>query len=123
MRNAGVTLVEVLVALLLLTVGAIALAGGIAHAERARDRALKSALALGAAESWLEAWRARSWNGVPDSGSQGVSWGARTGRLTWTADPLKPCLVEARVSVAPDGPGPGPVVLVSRRFREGVAGC
>lgn len=117
------TLVEVLVALLLLTVGALGLAGGITHSLRARDRALGSALALVAAESWLETWRAGPWSGVPDSGSVPVAWGARRGTLEWRVALLSPCLAEARVQVAPPSGASAPVALATRRFREGSVGC
>lgn len=110
-------------ALLLLTVGALALAAGIAHGVRARDRALGSALALTAAESWLEKWRAAPWAAIPDSGGESVSWGAREGRVEWRVFPLGPCIVEARVEAEPPGAHSAPVVLVTRRFREGATGC
>ena len=121
--GSGITLVEVAVALLLLSVGALALAGGIAHALKAREAALGSALALAAAESWLEGWRASPWGSVPDSGASPVFWGRREGTLAWRLTALGPCLAEARVVVAPPAERSAPVVLVTRRFREEVADC
>lgn len=117
------TLVEVAVALLLLTIGALALAGGIANGVRARDRALGSALALTAAESWLETWRAARWSAIADSGAAQISWGAREGLVEWRIVPIRPCLIQARVQVTPSGTHRAPIALVTRRFREGVARC
>ncbi len=54
MSARGESLVEVVVALLLLSVGALALAGGIGQAQKARRLAASSGLALAAAEAWLE---------------------------------------------------------------------
>lgn len=118
----GLTLVEVAIAIVLLGVGALALAGGIAAAEASRHRALRADLALAVAEGWLERWRAGAWWAGPDAGEEPVPLGARAiGRLAWSVEPRGPCLVEARVEVDP-GPGAA-VVLATRRFREGTVEC
>ena len=117
----GVTLIEVVVALLLLTVGALALAAGIASGERGRREAMARGLALAAAETWLETWRGSPWQG-DSAGITPVAWAAWRGELRWrTSDPA-PCLTEARVAAGREGQ-PQVAVLVTRRFREGEPGC
>lgn len=117
---AGVTLIEVVVALLLLAVGALALAGGIASSERARRGALAEGLALAVAEAWLESWRVAPWDPVAATGDRALAWGAWEGRLEWTVTPLGPCLAEGVVEARVQDRR---VALVTRRFREGVPGC
>ncbi|HUP19394.1 MAG TPA: prepilin-type N-terminal cleavage/methylation domain-containing protein [Gemmatimonadota bacterium] len=117
---AGVTLVEVVVALLLLAVGALALAGGIASSERARRSALAEGLALSAAEGWLEAWRATPWDSLAATGDEPLEWGPWEGRLEWSVTPLGPCLAEAAVAAVVLQRR---VALATRRFREGESGC
>ena len=117
----GLTLVEVAVALLLLAVGAFALAAGIAGAERSRRQALTRGLALAAAEGWLEAWRAAPWP-AETSGVKDVRWGEWRGRIEWRTALRAPCLVEVWVAAGTAGDPPS-VVLVSRRFREREASC
>lgn len=118
----GETLVEVIVALLLLTVGAFALAAGIMRAEMDRRRAIDSALALVAGESWLERWRMGAAGASIGEGSDPVEWGVRRGVVEWIVERPGPCLREARVRavVGPDG---ATVILVSRRFEPGEVGC
>lgn len=126
MSARGATLIEVAVSLLLLTVGALALAGAIVHAQRERQRAFEEAAALAAAESWLEAWRAGAWTGAPAAGTGRVDWGTGVGTVAWWVTPVRSCLDHARVQVVPGRAGAWsspPVELESRRFREGVAGC
>lgn len=118
---AGMTLLEVMIALLLLTVGAIALAAGIAASERARRGALADGLALAAAESWLEAWRASPWSDAGGAGGEDVAWGPWVGRLEWRVSLPGACLAEARVEVRVGADGAA--ALASRRFREGWPGC
>lgn len=98
MSARGESLVEVVVALLLLTVGALALAAGIGHAQRARRQALASGLALAAAEAWLEGWRAGAPRGEAAGGGT-ISWGAWSAELEWDTHALSACLESARVSV------------------------
>lgn len=118
MTARGASLLEVAVALLLLSIGALAVAAGIAHGERSRAQALDSALALAAAEAWLEAWRAGPW--LPaTAGRQAIAWGPRAGALVWQVVPRGACLAEARVEAVAAGPTRAPVVLVTRRFAEG----
>lgn len=122
----GASLVEAVVALLLLSAGALALAGAITHGLRERHRGFEEAAALAAAESWLEGWRARPWAAFGGAGTGPVSWGTGQGRIDWATWLLTPCLAEARVRVTPGRSGAArarPAALVSRRFREGVAGC
>lgn len=118
----GETLIEVIVALLLLTVGAFALAAGIMQAEMDRRRAIDSALALVAGESWLERWRLGAVGASVGDGSDPVGWGARGGVVEWTVERPGPCLREARVR-AVVGPDAVIVTLASRRFEPGEAGC
>jgi len=119
-RVAGVTLLEVVIALVLLAVGALALAGGIAASERARRSALAGGLALAAAEGWLEAWRASVWGEVAAAGSAPFAHGGWEGRLEWTVTPLGPCLAEASVTATLSGRR---TRLVTRRFREASPDC
>lgn len=116
----GETLVEVVVALLLLAVGALALVGGIAYGERARDRAIGEALALSAAVSWMETWRASPVEATSGSGGESLTWGARTGWLAWSIRPIGACREEAVVR-ARSGAGAG-ATLVSRRFGGATCG-
>jgi prepilin-type N-terminal cleavage/methylation domain-containing protein len=117
----GITLIEVVVALLLLTVGAMALAAGIGAGEQARREALARGLAQAAAEGWLETWRAGPWS-ASETGAREVRWGAWRGWLRWRVTALTPCLVEGQVEAGGVG-RPAAVVLITRRFREGTAGC
>lgn len=112
----GESLVEVVVATLLLAVGALALAGGLAFGERARGRALEESLALAAATSWIEAWRASPWDPVARSGLVEPLADGHAGRLEWATSPLGGCREEASVTVTP--PRGGPVALVTRRYGE-----
>ncbi|MFN2383097.1 MAG: hypothetical protein ABR559_02410 [Gemmatimonadota bacterium] len=118
MTARGGSLLEVAVALLLLSFGALAVAAGIAHGQRSRTRALDSALALAAAEAWLEAWRSGPWR-PETTGSQGIAWGPRAGAIAWEVVPRGACLAEARVEAIAAGASRAPVVLVTRRFAEG----
>ena len=117
----GVTLVEVVVALLLLAVGAFALAAAVAGGERSRREALSRGLALAAAEGWMEAWRSAPWPGEA-TGVEEVRWATWLGRIEWRTELRAPCLLEVRVEAGPAG-GPATVVLASRRFREREASC
>lgn len=113
MRARGLTLVEVVIALLVLSIGALAVAGGITHAERARSQAFEIGLALAAAESWLETWRAGPWKSTGESGVEN--------QIHWRTSVIGHCLIEARVRAVRSGSRPGPdghVVLVTRRFKE-----
>lgn len=121
--SSGWTLVEVAVALVLLTVGGSALAGSATHAYAARERALRSALALSAAESWVETWRAGPWPAVGGIGAAPLAWGSVNGTVEWSVVRLAPCLSEARVRVVAGLRTPMTANLVTRRFRESVAGC
>lgn len=118
--RAGVTLLEVAVALLLLAVGALALAAGIGGSERARRAALADALALAAAEGWLEAWRSGPWSAGPARGVEVRTWGSWSGRLEWELTPAGACLAEAAAVAETMGRR---VELRTRRFREGEATC
>lgn len=115
------TLIEVVVALLLLAVGALALAAGIAEGERARREAMLRGLALAAAETWLETWRAAPWP-AEGAGAADVEWAAWRGELRWRTTHPAPCLAEARVE-AGSPERPDAVVLVTRRFRERETNC
>jgi Tfp pilus assembly protein PilV len=116
-----VTLIEVVVALLLLVVGALALAAGIANGESARREAMLRGLALAAAETWLETWREAPWP-VEGAGVAEVAWGAWRGQLRWSTTHPTPCLAEARVEAGSPA-RPDAVVLVTRRFRERETNC
>jgi hypothetical protein len=121
--SGGWTLVEVAVALVLLTVGGLALAGSATHAYVAREHALRSALALSAAESWIETWRAGPWPTGGGVGADPLAWGSVTGTVEWSVVRLAPCLSEARVRVVAGLRTPAIANLATRRFRESVAGC
>lgn len=123
MRSTGVTLVEVAVGLLLLAVGALALAGSILHAQRAHDRSIALSLALAEAEARLEAWRVSPWSGAAAAGSEPVAWGSREGTVTWAVEPRGSCLESIRVRVVAGVRAPAAVALASRRFRDGADGC
>lgn len=110
----GETLVEVVVAILLLAIGALALVGGLAYGERARGRAIGEALALSAAVSWMEAWRASPAGPASRAASEPLAWGARSGRLDWLTRPIGSCREEAVVHARSES-GTG-VTLASRRF-------
>ncbi|HUF90396.1 MAG TPA: hypothetical protein VMR66_10520 [Gemmatimonadota bacterium] len=122
MNPRGETLVEIVVALLLLTVGALALAAGIGEASRARTAAAASALTLAAAEAWLEAWRAGPPRGEA-SGAEPLALGVWEGRLEWTTGVPVPCLEAARVEVAAIRGAVAGVALASRRFLATGEGC
>ncbi|MGH7570283.1 MAG: type IV pilus modification PilV family protein [Gemmatimonadota bacterium] len=117
----GATLLEVMVSVFLLGVGGMALVGSIAHALRARERSVSTALAAIAAEAWIERWRGETWRGE-GGGSTAIAWGARRGRLEWTLEDVGACLQEAQVK-AVAGRGDEAVVVATRRFREGANGC
>ncbi|MGH7557948.1 MAG: hypothetical protein ACREMD_09300 [Gemmatimonadota bacterium] len=122
MTRSGASLLEVVVAVLLLGVGALALVGSIAYALRARELSVSTALAAVAAEAWIERWRGQTWQGE-GGGSTAVAWGARRGSLEWALEDVGACLQEARVT-AVAGRGEGVrVVVATRRFREGAVGC
>jgi Tfp pilus assembly protein PilV len=115
----GETLVEVVVALLLLTVGALALAAGIGQAQHARRLAASSGLALASAEAWLEAWRAAPPRGVA-SGAGEIVWGQWRGVLEWQTAMPSECEESARVSVTAADVD---VELSSRRFLTAGGPC
>ncbi|CAN5893878.1 hypothetical protein BH20GEM1_BH20GEM1_08560 [soil metagenome] len=115
MSGRGETLVEVVVALLLLTVGALALAAGIGQAQQARRLAASSGLALATAEAWLEGWRAGPPRGVA-AGAEAVGFGEWRGRLEWETGAPAECVESARVSVTAMAGEPTAVELSSRRF-------
>lgn len=113
----GETLVEVVVAILLLSVGAMALVAGLAYGERVRGRALDDSLALSAAVSWIEAWRVSPPEPASGAGNETPAWGSRSGWLEWSTRPAGSCRQEAVVRARADS---GTVVtLASRRFLEG----
>ena len=116
MSGRGETLVEVVVALLLLAVGALALAGAIGQAQKARAKATSSGLALAAAEGWLEAWRAGPPRGLA-SGADSLRWGSWRATLEWETSESG-CLESARVAVAP-ARGDSATRLSSRRIPAG----
>jgi hypothetical protein len=116
----GETLVEVVVSLLLLTVGALALAAGIGEAQRARRLAASAGLALAAAEGWLEEWRPGPLRGDA-SGRSTIGWGVWEGDLEWETAELPGCLEAARVRVASARGEPAAATLASRRFAAGGA--
>jgi Tfp pilus assembly protein PilV len=118
----GESLVEVVVALLLLTVGALAVAGGIGQAQRARRLAASSGLALAAAEGWMETWRAGPVRG-DGSGTTGVAWGAWRGTLEWETGALPDCVESAGVSVVPAEADAAAASLSSLRIVDDPAGC
>lgn len=121
--SGGWTLVEVAVALVLLTVGGLALAASATHAYEARQRALRSALALSAAESWIETWRGSRWPAGGGVGAAPLAWGSVTGTIEWAVVELAPCLSEAHVRVVVGIRTPVTASLLTRRFRESVEGC
>lgn len=118
----GESLVEVVVALLLLAVGALALAAGIGQAQEARRMAASSGVALAVAETWLESWRAGPTRG-DGSGRSGVASGAWRGTLEWETGALADCVESARVSVSPADIGTPRASLSSLRLVTGSVGC
>jgi Tfp pilus assembly protein PilV len=118
----GESLVEVVVALLLLTVGALALAGGIGQAHKARRLAASSGLALTAAEAWLERWRAGPERG-DGSGEDAISWGAWRGTLAWETGSLPDCVESATVFVGPADADAPAASLSSLRVVNGRVDC
>ena len=120
MSGRGESLVEVVVALLILAVGALAVAAGIGHAQRARGIAQSTGIALAAAEGWLEAWRAAPAAGSA-SGVEVVSWGSWNAALEWETASVGPCVESARVTVTTAGASP--VRLSSRRQIPGAGSC
>ena len=122
MSARGETLVEVVVALLLLTVGALALAAGIGEAGRSRSVAVASTLALAGAEGWLESWRVGPERGVA-SGVDSLVLGSWHGRLEWTTGVPGPCLESARVTVASVRGRNAEAALSSRRYLAAGADC
>lgn len=122
MNGRGATLLEVAVAVLLLGVGAIALAGSIVHALRAREKAVGTALAAVAAEAWIERWRGGPWRAA-ETGTADLAWGARRGRLEWALSDLGACLQEARVRAVTGRRSEVAVLVETRRHREGRADC
>jgi Tfp pilus assembly protein PilV len=119
----GATLLEVAVAVLLLGVGAMALAGSIVHALRAREKAVGTALAAVAAEAWIERWRGGPWEVRAETGTADVAWGARRGRLEWALSDLGACLQEARVRAVTGRRSEVTVLVETRRHREGTVDC
>jgi Tfp pilus assembly protein PilV len=117
-----VTLVEVVVALLLLTVGALALAAGIGQAQRARRLAASSGLALASAEAWLEAWRASPPRGV-SAGAETVAFGEWRGSVEWETRSPEECVESAQVSVTAAAGDSMTVTLSSRRFLAAGGAC
>ena len=112
----GETLVEIAVGILLLAAGALALAGGLAYGENARGRSTGDLLALSAAVSWLESWRVAPPASNPASGSEAVSWGARSGEIDWSTRRVGTCREEAIVRARAE---PGAyVTIVTRRYRD-----
>jgi Tfp pilus assembly protein PilV len=118
----GETLVEVVVALLVLAVGALALASGIGQAQRARRLAASSGLALAAAEAWLEMWRAGPARGSA-SGAGSIFWGVWQLDLEWQTESPSDCVESAHVSVASASGEATEARLSSRRFLSEVDGC
>lgn len=122
MNEHGESLVEVVVALLLLAVGALALAGGIGQAQKARRMAASSGLALAAAEAWLERWRAGPAQGE-GSGKETIAWGAWRGTLEWETAALADCVESGSVTVAPMDVEASAASLQSLRVVTGPVGC
>lgn len=116
-KSRGESLIEVVVAVLLVSVGALALVAGLAYGERMRGRALEDSLALWAAVSWIEAWRVSPMEPASGAGNEIRVWGSRSGWLEWSTRSAGSCREEAVVRARA---GSGPVVtLASRRFLEG----
>ena len=118
MTRAGTTLIEVVVATLLLAIGALAMAGGIAHAERARRTSTSLGLSVAAAVSTLEQWRGRAWNAGPSARTDTVLMGRRRVAVTLRLRPLSACLAEAIVEAGVVPAGGRTARLATLRFRE-----
>jgi Tfp pilus assembly protein PilV len=114
----GETLVEVVVSILLLTVGALALAAGIGQAQKARRVAASSGLALAAAEAWLEEWRPGPPRGTAAGGAS-IAWGVWEGDLAWETESRPGCVEAAWVRVSATRGEPAVIALSSRRFAAG----
>ncbi|MGH7544358.1 MAG: type IV pilus modification PilV family protein [Gemmatimonadota bacterium] len=123
MNGRGATLLEVAVAVLLLGVGAMALAGSIVHSLRAREKAVGTALAAVSAEAWIERWRGGPWRSGAETGTAELVWGARRGRLEWSLFDLGACLQEARVRAVTGRRSEVAVLVETRRHREGSPEC
>ncbi len=122
---AGVTLIEVLVALTLLAVGGLTLAAGLTVSVGTWTRSVASAQALAAAENWIEDWRAAPWDSAapPRIGADTVDGGARGVARDWSVRSVTPCESEARIEAVPLAAGGRSVRLASRRFHAEWAGC
>ena len=121
MTPRGETLVEVTISLLLLAVGAMALAAGITRAKIDRRAAHEAGRSVIAAESWLERWRVGATPAGRGTGAGVEAISDPPGRLRWSVERPAGCLLEATVEVEAEGRG---VVarLVTRRFVDG-GGC
>ncbi|HET6361984.1 MAG TPA: hypothetical protein VFH11_08000 [Gemmatimonadota bacterium] len=122
MTARGESLVEVVVALLLLAVGALALAGGIGQAQKARRLAASSGLALAAAETWLEIWRVGPARG-DGAGEAAIAWGTWRGTLAWETGAQADCVESASVSVGSADANAPVASLSSLRAVTGTVGC
>lgn len=118
MTARGETLVEVTISLLLLAVGAMALAAGITRAGIDRRTAREASRVTIAAESWLERWRVGATSAGNDTGTGVEALSDPPGELRWSVERSSACLLEATVAVETEGRG---VVarLVTRRFVDG----
>lgn len=116
----GETLVEVTISLLVLAVGAMALAAGITRAGVDRRHAQEAARSAIAAESWLERWRAGATSAGDNAGAGVVALENPAGRLLWRVERSSACVLEATVEAATDA-GRVTARLASRRFVEGDA--
>ena len=119
MTRAGTTLIEVVVATLLLAIGALALAGGIAHAERARRASTSLGLSVAAAVSALESWRGGVWRAGPSVSADTVLVGRRRVAVTLRLRPVGECLAEAIVEAGVVPAAVRTVRLATLRFSEG----
>ena len=118
---AGWTLVENLVAIIVLSIAATSLAASIGHALRMRQQAISLALATASAEGWLESWRSGPWLAT-SAGSSSETEGAREIVIEWSID-AGVCLAEATVRARVRSVAPASAVLTTRRFRERAETC
>lgn len=111
----GETLVEVMISLLVLAVGAMALAAGITRAAIDRRHAWDAARSAIAAESWLERWRLGATSVGDETGAGDVLLVNPPGRLLWRVERSSSCVLAATVEVVRNADR-DTVRLASRRF-------
>lgn len=121
-RIRGWTLIEVVVAMLTLSIAATAVAASLSYAYRVRNTALKGAFATVVAESWLEKWRAGPWTGA-QTGRHSFDVKGYPATVEWSVSTQGVCVEEAVVTARVGAPAAVRTTVSTRRFRERWATC